>query len=127
MNNLVVGASLPMIMEALVLGVKAGVGAEILLESLGKGTAASFCLSEWIGEYVMREKFEGMFSINYMLKDLGLAMDTARDAKVPLLFGALAQQMYEASRARGDADKFWVAVARVVEEFGGARVRRDER
>ena len=71
----------------------------------------------------MEGKFEGMFSIRYMLKDLGLAMDTARDARVPLLFGALAQQMYEATRAAGDENKFWVAVAEVVERLGGAEVR----
>jgi 3-hydroxyisobutyrate dehydrogenase-like beta-hydroxyacid dehydrogenase len=126
-NNLVVGATLPVIMEGLVLGVKAGVPAETLLAALSKGTAASFCLSEWIGEYVMRGRFEGMFSVAYMLKDLGLAMETARDAKSPLLFGALAQQIYETARASGDEDKFWVAAARVIEQLGGAEVRRRDR
>lgn len=122
-NNLVVGVSLPMIMEGLALGVKSGVRAETLVAALSQGTAASFCLKEWIGEYVMRGKFEGMFSINYMLKDLGLALATAQDAKVPLLFGALGQQLYEAARARGDEDKFWVAVARVVEAMAEVSVR----
>ena len=119
MNNLVVGASLPMIMEALVLGVKAGVCAETLLESLGKGTAASFCLSEWIGEYVMREKFEGMFSIDYMLKDLGLAMDTAPRCQCPI-----------AVRRAGAADVRGLkgpAATRTVLGRGGAGRRRTRR
>jgi 3-hydroxyisobutyrate dehydrogenase len=125
-NNLVVGASLPLIMEALVLGVKSGVSADMLLKSLANGTAQSFCLEQWIGNYVMNERFEGMFSIKYMLKDLGLAMDTAREARSPLLFGALAQQLYEAARAAGNENKFWVAVAEVTEKLGGAQIRHAE-
>jgi hypothetical protein len=39
------------------------------------------------------------------------------------LRGALAQQLYEAALGAGGENKFWVAVAKVSERLGGAKVR----
>ena len=36
-----------------------------------------------------------------MLKDLGLAVDAARQVKQPLLLGALAQQLYQTMSMQG--------------------------
>ncbi len=43
----------------------------------------------------------GGFGTDLMLKDLGLAVDAARQVKQPILLGALAQQLYQTMSIQG--------------------------
>ncbi|MBK6983158.1 MAG: 3-hydroxyisobutyrate dehydrogenase [Betaproteobacteria bacterium] len=54
--------------------------------------------------------YEGGFGANLMLKDLGLVTDAARFAKVPVLLGAIAEQVYQKHAADGHGDKDFSSV-----------------
>jgi len=45
-----------------------------------------------------------------MLKDLGLATEAARQARQPVILGALAQQLYQAMSLRGEGGKDFSAI-----------------
>jgi len=66
---------------------------------------------------------EGRFSVDYMMKDLGLALETGKALHVPLPFGALAMQVYESARAAGKAKKYYPVVITQWEELTGVQVR----
>lgn len=110
--------------EALVLGVKAGVKPDILFKALGDGSANSFVLQNHVKNCVMKGKFEKeVFPVDYVLKDLGLIMETGARYHVPLYFGALATQAYEVARAAGHSDRYVPVVIKPLEELTGVEVR----
>jgi 3-hydroxyisobutyrate dehydrogenase len=122
-NNLLVGVLVPVCAEALALGVKAGVRADTLMEVVTQGSGNSFVLDQLIRRHVLRNDYRGVFPVTYMLKDLYLALDLARDNHVPLLFGGLACQLYESVRNAGNGDDCYVIAAKLIEELSGTEIR----
>ncbi|MGB9698798.1 MAG: NAD(P)-dependent oxidoreductase [Thermodesulfobacteriota bacterium] len=123
-NNLILGSTVAVLSEAFVLGVKAGVQPKVLFEALSAGSAGSFALQNQIGQSAMKGLFpEGRFSVDYMMKDLGLALDTAKGLHVPLPFTALAMQVYEWARAAGKSKKYYPVIITQWEELTGVQVR----
>lgn len=127
-NNLVVATTTPALAEAMVLGVKAGVKPDVLFEALSSGSANSFVLQNHFKNCVMKGKFEeGVFPVDYMLKDLGLALSTAAALRVPLHFAALAAQHYILAGASGESQKYHPAVIRPMEKLAGVEVRSEKK
>ncbi len=122
-NNLLVGVLVPICAESLALGVKAGVDADTLMQVITSGSGNSFVLDRLIRRHLLRNDYAGVFPVDYMLKDMQLALDLARDHHVPLFFGALAHQLYEGVRNKGKQDDCYVVVAQLVEELAAAEVR----
>ncbi|MCW5593338.1 MAG: NAD-binding protein, partial [Burkholderiales bacterium] len=54
--------------------------------------------------------YAGGFGADLMLKDLSLATEAARAAKVPVLMGAVAQQVYQKHSADGHGGKDFSSV-----------------
>ena len=123
-NNLMVAVTTCALAEALVLGVKAGVQADVLLEALSNGSGNSFVLQNHYRNNVLKGKFEeGVFPVDYMLKDLGLALSTGNQMRVPLHFAGLSAQQYIQAGAGGESKKYHPAVIRPLEKLVGVEVR----
>ncbi len=126
-NNLMVAVTTCALAEALVLGVKAGVKPDILFEALSSGSGNSFVLQNHYKNNVMKGKFEeGVFPIDYMLKDLDLALSTGTKLRVPLHFAALSAQQYISAGASGESKKYHPAVIRPLEKLAGIEVRSEK-
>jgi 3-hydroxyisobutyrate dehydrogenase-like beta-hydroxyacid dehydrogenase len=123
-NNMIVGITVCALSEAMVLGVRGGVGPDVLFSSLSKGSANSFVLQNHVKNHVLTGDFsEGIFSIDYEMKDLGLALSTADQFHVPHQFCALAYQTYQQARALGLSKQYYPAVIEVFERLAGVKVR----
>jgi 2-hydroxy-3-oxopropionate reductase len=123
-NNLMVAVTTCALAEAMVLGVKAGVKPDILFEALSSGSGNSFVLQNHYKNNVMKGKFEeGVFPVDYMLKDLDLALSTGNKLRVPLHFAALSAQQYILAGASGESKKYHPAVIRPLEKLAGVEVR----
>ncbi len=123
-NNMIVGISVCVLSEAMVLGVKAGVSTDVLFNSLSKGSANSFVLQNHIKNHVLTGDFpDDMFSIEYEMKDMALALATGDKVEVPQRFGALAYQTYQQASSLGLAKKYYPAVIQVLERLVGVKVR----
>jgi 3-hydroxyisobutyrate dehydrogenase len=123
-NNLMVAVTTCALAEAMVLGVKAGVKPDILFEALSSGSGNSFVLQNHFKNNVMKGKFEeGVFPVDYMLKDLNLALSTGNQLRVPLHFAALSAQQYILAGASGESKKYHPAVIRPLEKLVGVEVR----
>jgi 3-hydroxyisobutyrate dehydrogenase-like beta-hydroxyacid dehydrogenase len=123
-NNMIVGITMCALSEALVLGVKAGVRPDVLFSSLSKGSANSFVLQNHVKNHVLTGDFsEGMFSIDYEMKDLDLALSTADHLHVQQQFCSLAYQTYQQARALGLSKQYYPAVIEVFERSAGVKVR----
>ena len=123
-NNLMVAVTTCALAEAMVLGVKAGVKPDTLFEALSSGSGNSFVLQNHYRNNVLKGKFEeGVFPVDYMLKDLDLALSTGNQLRVPLHFAALSAQQYIQAGASGEGKKYHPAVIRPLEKLVGVEVR----
>jgi 3-hydroxyisobutyrate dehydrogenase-like beta-hydroxyacid dehydrogenase len=122
-NNMILAVSVAALSEAMVLGVKAGVDPDTLVESLTAGSADSFALRNHIKTYAMKDDLEGRFPVNYIMKDLDLALSTGTHHHVPLLFTAMAQQLYERARASGWEHLYYPVILHDLENLTDVKVR----
>ncbi len=122
-NNLLFGCNMAALAEALVLGVKAGLSPRTLFDIISKSSGASYALSAKYENFFSKGNFQPGFMVDLEYKDLQLAIDTAKDVGMPLLFGNIAQQVYEAARAKGYGKEDMSAIIKLSEEIAGVQVR----
>jgi len=100
MLNLLWFASVALTAEALTIGVKAGVDVATLRRSLLASAAASHFLEHDVLSVLERGDFDESFAVALACKDLGLAVDLARQTGVPAEMSALVEQIYRRARAQ---------------------------
>jgi 3-hydroxyisobutyrate dehydrogenase-like beta-hydroxyacid dehydrogenase len=122
-NNLLLGINMAAVAEAMVLGVKAGLDPKVLLDIISSSSGRSYALEAKVPGFIMQGNFEPGFAIDLQYKDLELAIQTAKELKVPMLLTALAQQIFEQARAAGMGGKDISAVVLPLENLAGVKVR----
>ncbi len=123
-NQLILSVTVAALAEGLVLGVKGGVDPDLLVEVLEQGSADSFALRNHVKNWVMKGRFdEGVFPVDYILKDLRRILDTGRDLSVPLQITALTDQIYKAARAEGFEKNYFPVIIQTLERLAGVTVR----
>jgi 3-hydroxyisobutyrate dehydrogenase-like beta-hydroxyacid dehydrogenase len=120
-SNAVSAVNCAALAQALVVGRRAGVDLESLVEVMGAGSANSTML-ELKARPMLDHDFSPLFKLEHMLKDVGLCLDEARTAGAPFLFAALARELYGAGVGRGLGEQDFAAVLEVIEDLGGAKV-----
>jgi 3-hydroxyisobutyrate dehydrogenase len=60
--------------------------------------------------------YAGGFGANLMLKDLGLATDAAKQARQPVMLGAVAQQLYQMLSAQGSGGLDFSAIIKLFQQ-----------
>jgi 3-hydroxyisobutyrate dehydrogenase len=126
-NNLLLGVNMVAASEALALGVKAGLKPEIMYEIISQSSGSSYALTAKYNNFIAKGNFAPGFAIDLQYKDLQLAVDTAKDLKMPLLMGNQAQQLYEVARAKGLGMEDISAVLKLYEELGNIEVREEQK
>ena len=114
-NQIVVALTIEAISEALVLGSKAGVAPEKIIEALSGGLAGSNVM-EAKREKFLSHDFDPGFSIELHHKDLGIALAAGREYGVPLPITAVVDQMLEALKAKGRGDRDHSAILTLIED-----------
>jgi 2-hydroxy-3-oxopropionate reductase len=115
-NQVVVAINYAAVSEALVLGAKAGVDPEKIVEVLSGGLAASRVL-ELKGPSMVAHQFEPGFRVDLHRKDLGIARSTATENSAPIPVTAVVSQLFEAAAAAGKGDRDHSALVTVYEEL----------
>jgi len=115
-NNLLLGISMVGVSEAMALGDALGIDTEVLAGIINSSTGrcwSSDTYNPWPGviETAPASRgYTGGFGADLMLKDLGLATEAARQAKQPVILGAVAQQLYQSMSQRGEGGKDFSAI-----------------
>ncbi|HEX4722588.1 MAG TPA: NAD(P)-binding domain-containing protein [Pseudonocardiaceae bacterium] len=117
-NQLVVGGIYALVSEAIVLLEASGVDARAGLDVLAGGLAGSKILDLKRASMLDREFTPG-FRIDLHHKDMGIAIDAARQAGVALPVTGLVAQLMAAARAMGFGSLDHSALLRVVESLSG--------
>jgi 2-hydroxy-3-oxopropionate reductase len=111
--------------EALVLGSKAGVAPEKVLDVLGGGLAANRVM-EMRRRNFLEHDFTPGFRVDLHHKDLNIALESGDAYGVPLPATSLAQQMLRTLRAKGQGAEDHSALLTVIEDWAEHRIGAEE-
>lgn len=120
-NQVVVALVIEAVAEGLLLGAKAGVAPERIVEVLQGGLASTRVL-EMRRDNMLGGHFEPGFRIRLHIKDLRNALDLARDTGVILPITAEVDQMMQALRVSGRGDLDHSGLLTLLEDMAGFRV-----
>ncbi len=109
--------------EALTVGVKAGVDLEKLHTALVHSPANSGFLERDVRMVLDRGDYDEGFAMKLVTKDLGLAVDLARDVGVPVELAALVEQIHRRARAAYGDDAGEISAVRLYEDAAGIQLR----
>jgi 3-hydroxyisobutyrate dehydrogenase len=125
MINLLWFAHLTATAEVLSVGTAAGVDLATLRRCLLASPAASNFLERDVLSVLRDGDYDESFALALACKDLGLAVDLARDTGVPVEVSAVVEQVYRRARAQyGDAGGEMLPI-RLLEDLTGTRLRID--
>lgn len=113
-----VGVQFQSYAEALILGEKAGVDWETMIEILSKSSAASTNIRNKVDAFKKRD-FSPMSTVFTQLKDMNLVLDLARQYHVPIPITTVSTQYYNAMVATGRGNFDYSAILLVNEENCG--------
>ena len=99
-NQVCVAGAVQGLAEALAFGQRAGLDMALVLEVIGKGAAQSWQMDNR-GKTMLEGSFDFGFAVDWMRKDLGIALDEARRNGAQLPVTALIDQFYAELQAMG--------------------------
>ncbi len=120
-NQIIVAINLTAIGEALVLGTKAGIDLELMINALSGGLAGSKCLDQKRNNY-LQHAFQPGFKIDLHYKDLNLIMESAEKLGVPLPTTALVRELFSTLRVKGRGQMDHSGVITLLEELANVKV-----
>lgn len=121
-NNLLAASSLASTCEALVIGTKAGLSLDTMLEVLNASSGRSFATEKIIPMTVPGRTFDFGFRTELMYKDIRLCLEEAENMQVPAFLGNSVKQIWAYAIARGAGHKDFSAILNVFEEWSDIQV-----
>jgi 3-hydroxyisobutyrate dehydrogenase len=109
--------------EVLSVGVRAGVSLDRLHAALVGSPANSVFLERDVRMVLDDGDYDEAFPMRLVTKDLGLAVDLARDVGVPVELTAVVEQIHRRARAQYGDDAGEISAIRLYEDLAGVRLR----
>lgn len=117
-NQIIVGGTYWSVAEGVILGIKAGLDMDKVLQAVGSGAASSWTLINRSGNMIQNSYPLG-FKVKLHRKDLNIALEIARELGVTLPLAAYIEQVETGLIARGHEDEDLSSVARSIREQSG--------
>jgi 3-hydroxyisobutyrate dehydrogenase-like beta-hydroxyacid dehydrogenase len=117
-NQVILAGAYLGVAEGIVLAMKAGLDVEQVVTALSGGAAQSWVLANRAGRMIANDYPLG-FKVALHRKDLGIALELARETGAVLPVTALCEQLEAGLIGRGHADEDLSAVARSIRELSG--------
>ncbi|MEP9379984.1 NAD(P)-dependent oxidoreductase [Aquabacter sp. CN5-332] len=122
-NNMVSVAALAISSEAMVLGAKAGLDADVMIEVFNAGSGRNSATVDKIPNFVLPRTFDFGFAVGLSAKDSRLCLEEAEAMGVPMVVGSAVRQMLAITRELYGPDADMTNMIRVVEQWAGVEVR----
>lgn len=122
-NNLMSTAALTIASETLVLGAKAGLDPDVMLDVINAGSGASNATATKIPQFVLSRTFDFGFAIGLSAKDARLCLEEGDRLGVPMVVGTAVRTMLNITRDTLGADADMTSVIKVVEGWAGVDVK----
>ena len=102
-NQITIAGSMLGMVEGMLYAKQSGIPLQTYVDCISKGGAASKSLDLYAPRIMKRDMNPGFF-VKHFIKDLGIALDEAREMKLALPGLALANQLYISLQAHGEGD-----------------------
>lgn len=122
-NNLLAAAALVLSSEAVVMGVKAGLDAQQMLDVINSGSGRNSATQDKFPRAVLTRSFDFGFATGLSYKDVRLCLQEADSLGVPMIAGSAILQMLGVTKARFGAESDFTSIAKVVEEWAGVEIK----
>ena len=120
LNNVIILCGNQIVQEALVLGTKAGLDPEDLVEKLRLGTARPYM---GLAPYLLGKRFDNpSFTLRLAEKDVSLAIEAARANQVPMPVASAAHQTYLRALSAGLGEQSFLGTLQAIEAAAGTEI-----
>jgi 3-hydroxyisobutyrate dehydrogenase-like beta-hydroxyacid dehydrogenase len=123
-NNLMSQAAIAITAEALALGVKAGLDAQLMLDVINVSSGRNTASAEKFPKHVLTRGFDFGFATGLALKDVRMCLDEAAALGVPMPVGGSVGELLSTAQQQYGEDSDCTSVARVVESRAGIEISR---
>ena len=93
-NNCITAVTLANTAEGLVAGKRYGLDPEVMIDVLNASTGGSWITQTHFKQRVFNRAFDDPFKLELMLKDMGIAVELARETETPVPLWALGKQLW---------------------------------
>jgi 3-hydroxyisobutyrate dehydrogenase len=121
-NNLMAATTLAATAEVMVMGVKAGLDAQVMIDVLNAGSGGTHASREKFPRAVLPRTFDYGFATGLMAKDVRLYLDEAKTLGLPVDIAEAVQQIWEHTVRAEGPDSDFTAVIKPMEQAAGVIV-----
>jgi 3-hydroxyisobutyrate dehydrogenase len=118
-NNLIAAASLAVTAEAMVLGVKAGLDAQVMIDVLNSGSGGTHASREKFPRAVLPRTFDYGFATGLMVKDVRLDLDEVAALGLSTQLADAVAQLWETTLVQEGADSDFTSIVKPIEAAAG--------
>jgi 3-hydroxyisobutyrate dehydrogenase-like beta-hydroxyacid dehydrogenase len=122
-NNLLSATAVAVSSEAVVMGVKAGLDPEVMIDVINAGSGRNTATEAKFTRAVFPRTFDFGFTNGLMYKDVRLCLEEAEQLGVPMWVGSAVRQMFQLSAAENGSDKDLTTLIKCIERWAGVEVR----
>ena len=122
-NNLMSAANMATAFEALVLGAKGGLDADMMVQVVNASSGRSSVTENYIPQSVLPGSFDYGARLAIMYKDVLLGLREAEDLGVPMWAQETVGQLWRFAMTQGRGEDDFTSLIRMMEGWAGAEVR----
>jgi 3-hydroxyisobutyrate dehydrogenase-like beta-hydroxyacid dehydrogenase len=122
LNNLLSGTAMAISSEAVVMGVKAGLDPQQIMDVINAGSGRNSATQDKIPRCVIPRTFDFGFAISLLNKDIRLCLEEAEALGVPMIVGTAVRQLLAITIATEGADADLTETVKTVERWAGVTV-----
>jgi 3-hydroxyisobutyrate dehydrogenase-like beta-hydroxyacid dehydrogenase len=121
-NNIIFATSIAVNSEALAMGVKAGLNADVMLEAVQAGSGRNAAMDLVMSPSVLTRSFDFGATIEILLKDVNLALEEGEAQGVPQFVCQQTRQLLMLAAHKGWRQRDLSELAKISEEWAGVEI-----
>jgi 3-hydroxyisobutyrate dehydrogenase len=122
LNNCITAMTFAATSEALVAGKRYGLDPKAMVDVLNESTGGSWISQTHFEKRIFNRAFDDPFKLGLMLKDVGIALQLARETATPMPMAGLGQQLWRMADQQAGRDASVSELVRWVESLSGTQL-----
>lgn len=122
-NNLMSAAALAVSCEALVMGARAGLDPQVMVDVISVSSGRNAALTDKVPKHILSRRFDFGFATGLSHKDTRLCVEEAEAMGLPMIVGAAVRQVLTMTKAEFGAESDFTNMIRLFEQWAGVEVR----
>jgi 3-hydroxyisobutyrate dehydrogenase-like beta-hydroxyacid dehydrogenase len=122
-NNLLSATAMAATSEAVVMGVKAGLDPEVMIEVINSGSGLNTASRDKFPRAILPRTFDYGFSNGLMFKDLRLCLEEAENLGLSMRVGRIVRDLFQLATSEHGEDADFTTIVKTVEKPAGIEVR----